>query len=148
MPYLKNSRALIEQLIEVTLNKIKIFFTVCSPVNSTKRSRPGEPVRKMSTTTPPVKPLISKSGRKSHSTSNLIPSQRGNPATPLLETADPQKKLSRISTSRERTKFDDLWQYKTIEHGLIRIPTHRLEDLIRAESIEKIYDVDEKPVAR
>jgi hypothetical protein len=49
---------------------------------------------------------------------------------------------------REKTKFDELWDCKTIEHGLIRVPTHRLQDLISKENIDKFYEVDEKPVAR
>ena len=53
-----------------------------------------------------------------------------------------------LKIRREKTKFDELWDCKTIEHGLIRIPTHRLEDLISKENIDKFYDIDEKPVAR
>ena len=49
---------------------------------------------------------------------------------------------------REETKFDGLWDVKTIENGLIRIPTQCLEELITKESIEKFYEVEDKPVAR
>jgi len=41
-----------------------------------------------------------------------------------------------------------LWESKTIEHGLVRIPAHRLEELIRAERIDKFYEVEETPFAR
>jgi hypothetical protein len=49
---------------------------------------------------------------------------------------------------REETKFDGLWDVKTIENGLIRIPTQLLEELISEESIEKFYDIEDTPVAR
>ena len=49
---------------------------------------------------------------------------------------------------REETKFDGLWDVKTIDNGLIRIPTQCLEELISKEGIEKFYEVEDKPVAR
>ena len=48
----------------------------------------------------------------------------------------------------ERAKFDRLWDVKTIEDGRVRILPQMLDDLIRKESIEKFYIVDDKPVAR
>ena len=48
----------------------------------------------------------------------------------------------------EKEKFRQLWDVKTIEQGMIRIPTHLLEDLIHKESIEKFFRLEEKPVAR
>ena len=49
---------------------------------------------------------------------------------------------------REETKFDGLWDVKTIDNGLVRIPTQCLEELISRESIEKFYEVEENPVAK
>ncbi len=49
---------------------------------------------------------------------------------------------------REETKFDGLWDVKTIENGVVRIPTQLLDELISKESIEKFYEVEDKPVAR
>ena len=49
---------------------------------------------------------------------------------------------------REETKFDGLWDVKTIENGLVRIPTQCLQDLITRDTIEKFYEVEDKPVAR
>ena len=49
---------------------------------------------------------------------------------------------------REETKFDGLWEVKTIDNGLIRLPTQCLENLISKEGIEKYYEVEPKPVAR
>ena len=60
---------------------------------------------------------------------------------------DPPPPLQ-VKLLREETKFDGLWDVKTIENGLVRIPTQCLEELISEESIEKFYEVEDKPVAR
>ena len=48
----------------------------------------------------------------------------------------------------ERAKFDRLWDVKSVEQGRIRIPPKMLDDLIRKESIDKFYMVEDRPVAR
>ena len=45
-------------------------------------------------------------------------------------------------------KLDLLWNTRSIEQGMVRMPTNTLEDLIRKESIEKFYIVEDTPVAR
>ena len=63
-------------------------------------------------------------------------------AGPSTQNTTPTIKL------REETKFDGLWEVKTIDNGLIRLPTQCLENLISKEGIEKYYEVEPKPVAR
>ena len=48
----------------------------------------------------------------------------------------------------QRAKLDLLWKDRRIEQGMVRIPANLLDDLIRKESIEKFYIVEETPVAR
>lgn len=45
-------------------------------------------------------------------------------------------------------KFKQLWKVKTIEQGMVRVPSNMLEDLINKDSIGSIFDLEEKPVAR
>ena len=49
---------------------------------------------------------------------------------------------------REETKFDGLWDVKTIRNGCVRISPQLLDDLITKDSIEKFYEVEDNPVAR
>ena len=55
---------------------------------------------------------------------------------------------SSVTANDENEKFGKLWKVKTIEQGMVRIPTHFLEGLIRKEAIETFFDIQEKPVAR
>lgn len=48
----------------------------------------------------------------------------------------------------EQRKFKELWGMKTIEQGMIRVPTGKLQDLIHKDSLETFFDLEEKPVAR
>jgi len=48
---------------------------------------------------------------------------------------------------REETKFDGLWDVKTIRNGCVRISPQLLDDLITKDSIEKFYEVEDNPVA-
>ncbi|XP_040578625.1 uncharacterized protein [Lepeophtheirus salmonis] len=52
-----------------------------------------------------------------------------------------------INTSFE-SKFEQLWDIKVIENGMVKVPLKVLQDLIHKEDITKIYDIDERPVAR
>ena len=45
-------------------------------------------------------------------------------------------------------KLDLLWKNRTIEQGMVKLPINTLDDLIRKESIEKFYIVEDAPVAR
>ena len=45
-------------------------------------------------------------------------------------------------------KLDLLWKNRTIEQGMVKLPVNTLDDLIRKESIEKFYIVEDTPVAR
>jgi len=63
-----------------------------------------------------------------------------------VQTPPPQSHQNSVKL-REETKFDGLWDVKTIENGLVRIPTQCLEELISKENIEKFYEVEDKPVA-
>ena len=62
--------------------------------------------------------------------------------------------ISTNSTVTESTelsqsaKLDELWKDRKIEQGMVRIPTNLLDDLIRKESIENFYIVEDTPVAR
>lgn len=48
----------------------------------------------------------------------------------------------------QSAKLDELWKDRKIEQGMVRIPTNLLDDLIRKESIENFYIVEDTPVAR
>ncbi len=50
--------------------------------------------------------------------------------------------------SDQQRKFRELWNVKTIEHGMVRIPPQTLEELICKDNIEKFFRLEEKPVAR
>lgn len=101
------------------------------------------PVRKTSTSSLNNNNNRGSTGKSSRKSSSHPHSRSSPPASLDPDAVDRSAKL----VHRERTKFDGLWDSKSIEHGLVRIPTHRLEELIRAESIDKFYDVEEKPVA-
>ena len=45
-------------------------------------------------------------------------------------------------------KLDLLWKNRTIQEGMVKLPVNTLDDLIRKESIEKFYIVEDTPVAR
>ena len=45
-------------------------------------------------------------------------------------------------------KLDLLWKNRTIQEGMVNLPVNTLDDLIRKESIEKFYIVEDTPVAR
>ena len=113
-----------------------------------KKSRrsqdPEAPVRKTSTSSLTKEPSNSRSSSRK---SPLHPSIQNLRVSPQIS-VDSDGNDRSLKIRREKTKFDELWDCKTIEHGLIRIPTQRLEDLISKERIEKVYEVDEKPVAR
>lgn len=57
-------------------------------------------------------------------------------------------KYFQVAADAEQEKFRRLWNVKTIEHGMIRIPPHLLQDLIHKENIDKFFKVEDKPVAR
>ena len=48
----------------------------------------------------------------------------------------------------QSSKLEVLWKDRKIEQGMVRIPTNLLDDLIRKESIDNFYIVEETPVAR
>ena len=60
----------------------------------------------------------------------------------------PVATLQSTGEDEERAKFDQLWDVKTVEQGRVRISPKMLDDLIRKESIDKFYIVEDKPVAR
>ena len=74
------------------------------------------------------------------------------PSSSKFDSAGPSSTQNNITTPtiklREETKFDGLWEVKTIDNGLIRLPTQCLDNLISKEGIEKYYEVEPKPVAR
>ncbi|TRY80091.1 hypothetical protein TCAL_17092 [Tigriopus californicus] len=97
-----------------------------SPRSSTRTSsRPNSIVGGRAAVTAPVVPCSS-AGR--------TPQTRRKELTPECEVRN--------------AKFKELWDVKTIEQGMIRVPTKFLQDLIHNESIEKYFDIEEKPVAR
>ena len=53
-----------------------------------------------------------------------------------------------VDSGREVTKFDDLWDVKSVKDGLVRLPTKCLDELITQGGIEKYYKVEDTPVAR
>lgn len=110
-----------------------------SPVGSPKSNnhvKKNSTSRKNSLNGSCGRPTISSTNRRQRNARN---SATSSTTTAVKETA---VKL------REETKFDGLWDVKTIENGLVRIPTQCLEELITKESIEKFYEVEDKPVAR
>lgn len=98
---------------------------------------------------------------KKNSTTSRKNSLNGSCGRPTISSTNRRQRNARNSATsssavketaavklREETKFDGLWDVKTIENGLVRIPTQCLEELITKESIEKFYEVEDKPVAR
>ena len=53
-----------------------------------------------------------------------------------------------VDSGREVTKFDGLWDVKSVKDGLVRLPTKCLDELITQGGIEKYYSVEDTPVAR
>ena len=68
---------------------------------------------------------------------------RRQPRGRLSATTQPEKPVK----LREETKFDGLWDVKTIRDGCVRIPAQFLDELITKDSIEKFYEVEDNPVA-
>ena len=129
-----------------------------NPRTSTKRTRKSQDhhdngvdsSKKNSTTTKPRNgrnsvPSLS-GGRRGSSTNHppltvsITPvAGSGNTASVPLTTGE---------ELAEREKFDQLWKVKTVDMGKVRIPPNLLDDLIRKESIEEFYVIEDKPVAR
>ena len=53
-----------------------------------------------------------------------------------------------VKSNREATKFDGLWDVKSVKDGLVRLPTKCLDELVTKDSIDKYYEVEDTPVAR
>ena len=53
-----------------------------------------------------------------------------------------------VDSGREVTKFDGLWDVKSVKDGLVRLPIKCLDELITQGGIEKYYSVEDTPVAR
>ena len=53
-----------------------------------------------------------------------------------------------MKSNREETKFDGLWDVKSVKDGLVRLPTKCLDELVTKDSIDKYYEVEDTPVAR
>ena len=53
-----------------------------------------------------------------------------------------------VDSGREVTKFDGLWDVKSVRDGLVRLPTKCLDELITQGGIDKYYSVEDTPVAR
>ena len=129
-----------------TANSPRVSTSTSQQSKKSRRSQEEDqlPVRKTSTSSL-TKESNSRSGSRKSPLRSNVQNLRLSPQISLdSEGNDRSSKYFR----HEKTKFDELWDCKTIEHGLIRIPTQRLEDLISKERIEKVYEVDEKPVAR
>lgn len=119
-----------------------------SPGSSPKTS---SSVYKKNSSGPARKISGSKAAQNTNGSSNSRrPRGRGLSAnqSSLKVVSDPPVPPLQVKLLREETKFDGLWDVKTIENGLVRIPTQCLEELISEESIEKFYEVEDKPVAR
>merc|ERR1719464_2172563 len=52
-----------------------------------------------------------------------------------------------VDSGREVTKFDGLWDVKSVKDGLVRLPIKCLDELITQGGIEKYYSVEDTPVA-
>ena len=118
-----------------TTKQQKTSSSTSTSVVSRKNSSKNNNINKRSSSTgggggPSARPSLSKFDAPSAG-----PSSTQNNTTPTIKL-------------REETKFDGLWEVKTIDNGLIRLPTQCLDNLISKEGIEKYYEVEPKPVAR
>ena len=79
----------------------------------------------------PARGRLKKSTLKAH----IPPPPPPPPPPDRFSTADQGPELDET-----QKKLMELWKVKTIEQGMVRVPTHFLEDLIHKESIEKFFD--------
>ena len=119
-----------------TTKQQKTSSSTSTSVVSRKNSSKNNNINKRSSSTggggsggPSARPSLS------HTSAGQPSSTQNNITTPTIKL-------------REETKFDGLWEVKTIDNGLIRLPTQCLDNLISKEGIEKYYEVEPKPVAR
>ena len=108
-----------------------------SPSATTKRARKPAPSEDHST---------SNSGRKRANRPSLSGAPPFTTVGDAVETA--QAVPATTVDDEEQRKFKELWKVKTIEQGMIRVPTGLLQDLIHKDSLETFFDLEEKPVAR
>jgi len=82
------------------------------------------------------------------STTSSNANRRHNRGRGLSTTLSIPKEEKIVKSTREATKFDGLWDVKSVRDGLVRLPTKVLDELVnKGGSIDKYYHVDEIPVA-
>ena len=82
----------------------------------------------------------------SSSTNRRLNRGRGLSTTSSKESEKNHEKI--VKSNREETKFDGLWDVKSVKDGLVRLPTKCLDELVTKDSIDKYYEVEDTPVAR
>ena len=87
--------------------------------------------------------------RSSTSNSTNRRLNRGRGLSTTSSTKESEKNHEKIvKSNREETKFDGLWDVKSVKDGLVRLPTKCLDELVTKDSIDKYYEVEDTPVAR
>jgi len=101
-------------------------------------------------------PRLTNASRNKDLTVSIVPAGGsakgcGNVTVPARANENMASTNTTIPEALEQTqseKLEALWKYRRIEQGMVKIPTNWLDDLIRKESIEDFYYVEETPVAR
>ena len=123
---------------------VKKTSTVSNSANSRKNSLNGNGSSGHTTS----RTTTSKTNRRTHRDRGLSTTSTSNSNSNHTQNNSNSEKNSNRQMQREETKFDGLWDVKSVKDGLVRLPTKCLEELITKESIEKYYEVEDTPVAR
>ena len=101
-------------------------------------------------------PRLTNASRNKDLTVSIVPAGGsakgcGNVTAPIKDSENMTSTNTTIPEASEQTqseKLEALWKHRRIEQGMVKIPTNWLDDLIRKESIENFYIVEDTPVAR
>jgi hypothetical protein len=105
---------------------------------------------------PPALPRLTNASRNKDNAVSISPagaSAKGCGNVSAVSSANENMNLTNTTIIEplelsQSEKLDLLWKDRRIEQGMVKIPTNLLDDLIRKESIENIYIVEDTPVAR